>query len=32
LKGDFDRLNYIMQKSIEIVENKQWLFMEKILY
>ena len=23
LKGDFDRLNYIMQKSIEIVENKQ---------
>jgi hypothetical protein len=32
LKGDFDRLNYIMQKSIEIVENRQWLFMEKILY
>jgi ribonuclease-3 family protein len=23
LKGDFDRLNYIMQKSIEIVENRQ---------
>ena len=23
LKGDFDRLNYIMKKSIEIVENEQ---------
>jgi hypothetical protein len=32
LKGDFDRLNYIIEKSIEIVENRQWLFMEKILY
>jgi hypothetical protein len=32
LKEDEERLAYIIKKSIEIVENKKWLYMVKIQF